>query len=386
MERSSRLGIGLIGYTRLECFLSLCLLPFFLSFCPIPDENKLRSTGFGLASQLCRETPLPSDPTSSIMLGRRPSRSIRGWDESEWKPSTDHTAVLDMRPRFRTNPSYEAWIHRAENRPPVLGGRSKKDDLGSISESWGPVREEDADVPDLYKGLFEVDLDPPSRSTSPFKCVVIGSNEASEQVESGVQVQVSHRTPEEEGPGVRLELEKEEEEEEWRPEPQNHRFGGEGRYPTRKEVRTAREQAFILARRGVDLAKHDPREVQSSLSTRLSSSTRNSDFSIPPSLLSELPPPPNVVSIPSDNPSAARNEILEPSSHPNATAELPTRHEGPQIPIALRRQDDQPVAFVEAGATSPLADYDTPSIREERRQRLAQCKAELKAKAEWSPP
>lgn len=326
------------------------------------------------------------NPSFSIMIGRRPPRSIRGWEEPEWIPHSDHTAIPEMRPRFRPTPSYEAWVHRAENRPPVLGGRSKKDDLGSISESWGPVREEDADVPDLYKGLFEVDLDPPSRSTSPFKCVVIGSNEVGEQVDSGVHIQVSHRTPEEEGLGRRLES-KEEEEEEWRPEPQNHKFGGEGRYPTRTEVRAAREEALILARQGMNLASHDTREMQSSLSTRLSSSSRNSDFSIPLPVPFERRSPPNVVSIPGDNRSTARHVLPEPNSLPvaPATAALPTGHEGLQVPIALRREDHHRFATVDADATIPSADYDTPQVREERRQRLAQYRAELKAKAGWSP-
>ena len=43
-----------------------------------------------------------------------------------------------------------------------MGGRSKKDQLGSVAESWGPV-------PQALKGMFEIEHDPPSRSTSPFK-------------------------------------------------------------------------------------------------------------------------------------------------------------------------------------------------------------------------
>jgi hypothetical protein len=197
---------------------------------------------------------------------------------------------------------------------------------------------------------------------------------------------VSHRTPEEEGLGRRLES-KEEEEEEWRPEPQNHKFGGEGRYPTRKEVRAAREEALILARQGMNLAGHDPREVQSSLSTRLSSSSRNSNFSDPPPIASERRSPPNVVSIPGDNPSTARHVLPEPNSLSNApaTAALPTGHEELQVPIALRREDHHRFATVDADATIPSADYDTPQVREERRQRLAQYRAELKAKAGRTP-
>ena len=40
-------------------------------------------------------------------------------------------------------------------RRPILGGRSKKDQLGSVSESWGDDGEE-------RFGLFTIEPDPPS--------------------------------------------------------------------------------------------------------------------------------------------------------------------------------------------------------------------------------
>lgn len=46
-----------------------------------------------------------------------------------------------------------------------MGGKSKKDQLGSVNSSWGPLGEEG---PKVY-GMFEIERDPPSRSTSPFK-------------------------------------------------------------------------------------------------------------------------------------------------------------------------------------------------------------------------
>jgi len=54
-------------------------------------------------------------------------------------------------------------------RPPKLGGRSKKELLGSVADSWVPI---------VYTGVsraygrFEIEKDPPSRSTSPFKAIL----------------------------------------------------------------------------------------------------------------------------------------------------------------------------------------------------------------------
>lgn len=44
-----------------------------------------------------------------------------------------------------------------------LGGRSKRDLLGSVADSWGTMEEEPR------YGMFDIEKDPPSRSTSPFK-------------------------------------------------------------------------------------------------------------------------------------------------------------------------------------------------------------------------
>jgi hypothetical protein len=49
--------------------------------------------------------------------------------------------------------------------PPALGGKSKKDQLGSVNASWGPLGEAGTKI----YGMFEIEQDPPSRSTSPFK-------------------------------------------------------------------------------------------------------------------------------------------------------------------------------------------------------------------------
>lgn len=68
-------------------------------------------------------------------------------------------------PKFRPSAKYEEAAARERLRPPTLGGKSKKDQLGSVNESWGPIDEEGEKV----YGMFEIERDPPSRSTSPFK-------------------------------------------------------------------------------------------------------------------------------------------------------------------------------------------------------------------------
>lgn len=52
-------------------------------------------------------------------------------------------------------------IARDRMRTQPLGGKSKKDALGSVAASWGPLETRPY-------GMFEIE-DPPSRSTSPFR-------------------------------------------------------------------------------------------------------------------------------------------------------------------------------------------------------------------------
>ena len=74
-----------------------------------------------------------------------------------------HFKMFPRGPRFSPGPGYERRRARDEMRPPVLGGRSKRDQLGSWAESWG----QPAHLTPV--GLHQHEVDPPSRSTSPFK-------------------------------------------------------------------------------------------------------------------------------------------------------------------------------------------------------------------------
>ncbi|WVR04803.1 hypothetical protein IAU60_001815 [Kwoniella sp. DSM 27419] len=83
--------------------------------------------------------------------------------------------------RFVPGKAYEKALARERMLVPLMGGRSKKAQLGSVAESWGPwpQRADSQDggqyekgVPEgqvQMKGMFELEEDPPSRSTSPFK-------------------------------------------------------------------------------------------------------------------------------------------------------------------------------------------------------------------------
>lgn len=68
-------------------------------------------------------------------------------------------------PIFEPGPGYAALQARIDMRPPKLGGYSKKDQLGSIAESWGSVQGRNY-------GMFGNQPDPKSRSNSPFRVLV----------------------------------------------------------------------------------------------------------------------------------------------------------------------------------------------------------------------
>ncbi|KAK8847613.1 hypothetical protein IAR55_005472 [Kwoniella newhampshirensis] len=127
------------------------------------------------------------EPNSSAFLAARPgpesAQDIMSWFSGE-DPETLAGVVGNMtidgrgeeqlerswrQPRFQAGPIYEKMLARDRMLPPKLGGRSKKDSLGSIDASWGPtpkLTEEER------KGMFEILEDPPSRSTSPYKNIV----------------------------------------------------------------------------------------------------------------------------------------------------------------------------------------------------------------------
>jgi hypothetical protein len=79
------------------------------------------------------------------------------------KQRSDCSGEEWRQPRFQPiEKRCDEMAAKARMLPPVIGGRSKKDQLGSVSDSWGPVAER------TY-GMFEIEDDPPSRSASPFK-------------------------------------------------------------------------------------------------------------------------------------------------------------------------------------------------------------------------
>ena len=109
---------------------------------------------------------------------------------------TQHAYHTWRQPIYHPTARKDEMIARDRMRPPPPGGKSKKDALGSVAESWGPLETRPY-------GMFEIEADPPSRSTSPFR--------QQEQVEP--------------------------------------------RHPTRNEVKCAKEDALELARKGTPYQK-----------------------------------------------------------------------------------------------------------------------------------
>lgn len=113
---------------------------------------------------------------------REESSRYRRWPEQqrEYRPIEP--------PRWR-QPVYhptsrkEEMIARDRMRPLPLGGKSKKDALGSVAESWGPIESRPY-------GMFEIEDDPPSRSTSPFRI----ADPVDEKAEAKAQ-QIEQSTP-----------------------------------------------------------------------------------------------------------------------------------------------------------------------------------------------
>ncbi|CAD6570719.1 MAG: hypothetical protein TREMPRED_005975 [Tremellales sp. Tagirdzhanova-0007] len=82
------------------------------------------------------------------------------WRQPKCKPSPPTTSLL---------------LDRHRSSPSILGGRSIKERLGSVTDSWGP---KEGEGEERNYGIFEVEDDPPSRSTSPFK---VASEEISDR-------------------------------------------------------------------------------------------------------------------------------------------------------------------------------------------------------------
>jgi len=82
-----------------------------------------------------------------------------------------------IQPRFQPGPGYDRQLGRTDMRPPILGGRSKKDQLGSVAESWGAPASRERTY-----GMFQIEIDPPSRSTSPFKTAEVPDIEPDHEI------------------------------------------------------------------------------------------------------------------------------------------------------------------------------------------------------------
>jgi hypothetical protein len=100
------------------------------------------------------DVPLPDHARSSgqpsFARGWRQPSFARGWRQ----------------PKFVPGPAFEDHQARDRMKPPKHGGRSKAEQLGSVTDSWGAFDEVDGTKP---FGIFEIEPDPPSRNTSPFK-------------------------------------------------------------------------------------------------------------------------------------------------------------------------------------------------------------------------
>lgn len=91
--------------------------------------------------------------------------SSRSTPQQKMTERDDVWPVVDLKKGSGKTPSHKdpnvVQQERGLVRPKRYGGMSKKDMLGSVEESWGGGER-------IY-GMFEVEADPPSRSTSPFR-------------------------------------------------------------------------------------------------------------------------------------------------------------------------------------------------------------------------
>lgn len=105
-------------------------------------------------------------PSPELTLHPSPPNSPDGWEyppdlhlPRSGSKSIAHVNTWDLRGPIRIEPSkvHEELLKKESIRPPVFGGRSKNQQLGSVAESWGV----DPSI-ELPKGMFELDDDPPS--------------------------------------------------------------------------------------------------------------------------------------------------------------------------------------------------------------------------------
>lgn len=115
----------------------------------------------------------------AILPGIDPMQALNEWlsgpsDEVMDLPLPDHAISSEQpsfargwrQPKFVPGPAFEDHQARDRMKPPKHGGRTKAEQLGSVTDSWGAFHEVDGTKP---FGIFEIEPDPPSRNTSPFK-------------------------------------------------------------------------------------------------------------------------------------------------------------------------------------------------------------------------
>lgn len=118
-----------------------------------------RKLGFAvslaLRRRLTKAAQTPLQPT------RRPSPAPPPIPQSP-RPSPAMPPNANRIPIPRSSRGDQEVIARELMRPPKYGGRSKRDQLGSIDESWGPLPNSHERV-----GLFQAPIEPPSPSATP---------------------------------------------------------------------------------------------------------------------------------------------------------------------------------------------------------------------------
>ncbi len=109
------------------------------------------------------------DAEVSSPLGQTTSGSLQPADRLASALGPSRASIINeawgwRQPKFQPDPSWDSMRAQERKRPPKLGGRSKKELLGSVADSWAPVEKDDGSRP---YGMFEIEEESPSRSASP---------------------------------------------------------------------------------------------------------------------------------------------------------------------------------------------------------------------------
>lgn len=129
---------------------------------------------------------------------------INAWDSGTTAPEWDNSSSRQESrpwgsgpPRIEPSKVHEELLKRESIKPPVFGGRSKNQQLGSVAESWGTEM-----VLDIPKGMFELDDDPPSPTHDGTMSAAELREERARRMALGISAEKSGR------PGIK-EMEKE---------------------------------------------------------------------------------------------------------------------------------------------------------------------------------